>query len=84
MYGKVDVSLEQYPAVTSGFGEFTTDTYYSSTQYMEFKPREVSKFVNILYPLDRWCWLFLLVSILAMSAALYVSRTTMKYESVSR
>ncbi len=72
MYGKADVSLEQFMGLASSFGDISVTTFFDFDIFVELKPKELPKFSNIVRPLDQWTWTCLLIALATVSLVIYV------------
>ncbi len=73
IYGKADISLEQFRYLDPRLGDMSASTSFRKTIYFELKPKEFSKFTNIVYCFDGITWLSFLVSFILLSFALSLS-----------
>ncbi len=71
IFGNHDVTMEQALIVANSFGSATRYTYNLVLTYFEFKPIQQSKYLNIMYPLDKYTWSLLLLSLLVVAGSLF-------------
>ncbi len=72
MHGDYDLTMEQALVMANSFGSATRYTYNLDMAFIEFKPIQREKYLNIMYPLDRYTWLFLLMSLLTVTGTLFI------------
>ncbi len=65
------MTMEQALIVANSFGSATRYTYNLILSFMEFKPIQQSKYLNIMYPLDKYTWSLMLVSLLGVATTLF-------------
>ncbi len=68
--GNYDVTMEQGLIVSNSFGSATRYTYSLELSFMEFKPTQRAKYLNIMYPLDKYTRSLWLVSWFAVATTL--------------
>ncbi len=51
------------------FGDMSSAIYYTFGTFFELKPRETTKYINILYAFDKLTWALLALSLLSIIIA---------------
>ncbi len=65
------MTMEQALIVANSFGSATRYTYNLVLSFFEFKPIQREKYLNIMYPLDKYTWCLLLLSLLTVTGTLF-------------
>ncbi len=69
VYGKADMSLDMFRFLDPTLGDMSMSTFFRKTIYFELKPKEFSKYTNIVYCFDGITWLSFSASFIFISVA---------------